>query len=253
MTILEVKNVKKQFRIPSVQRETVREKIFGLFRPPSYETLDVLNGISFSVEQGESIGIMGRNGSGKSTLLKVLAGIYTPDSGAVVKKAPLTPILELGLGWNLELNARDNVMLTATAMGMSLKEVNESLTEILAFSELERFANLELKHYSSGMAARLAYAIAFRAAREILLLDEIFAVGDVGFSERCEEEYRQLHKKGHTLILVSHAPSQIRDFCQRAILIEGGRVVMNDEPAKVAQAYLDLLGAQDPDLPKSLE
>ena len=133
----------------------------------------VLDGISFSVERGQTLGIMGRNGCGKSTLLKILSGIYQPDSGAVITRAPLTPILELGVGWNPELDAIDNIMLIGSVMGLTLKELRASTDEILDFAELQRFANLKLQHYSSGMASRLAYAIAFRAVREILILDEI--------------------------------------------------------------------------------
>jgi ABC-type polysaccharide/polyol phosphate transport system ATPase subunit len=241
--MIEVKDVRKSFRIPSVRRETVRQHFFNLLRPVRYEELRVLDGISFEVRRGEAFGIMGRNGSGKSTLLRILSGIYRPDAGSAVVHAPITPILNLGLGWNDELTARDNIFLTGTAMGLTLAELRGQLDHILAFAELERFADLELKHYSSGMSARLAYAVAFNAVREVLLLDEIFAVGDVAFKHRCERRYRELVAEGRTVILVSHDPKTIADNCSRALLLEGGRIVMNDRSEHVAKAYAELLEA----------
>ena len=157
-------------------------------------------------------------------------------------RAPLTPILELGVGWNPELTAVDNTFLIGTVMGMSVREVRRGMDEILAFAELERFANLELRHFSSGMASRLAYSIAFKAAGEILVLDEIFAVGDAGFKARCEERFRQLKAAGHTVILVSHDPRAVREFCDRALLLERGRIAMEDRPHLVVDSYLKMLG-----------
>jgi ABC-type polysaccharide/polyol phosphate transport system ATPase subunit len=240
--VLDVQSVEKRFRIPSVRRATLREHLFGLFRPRSFETLDVLRGVSFNVQRGETLGIMGRNGSGKSTLLKILAGIYQPDAGRVAVHAPLTPILNLGLGWNPELTARDNLELTGTAMGFSLREIRSHFDEILAFAELERFVDMPVKFYSDGMNARLAYAIAFRAVREVLLLDEVFAVGDAAFTRRCQDRYVELHKAGHTMVLVSHDPVYISTFCQRAILLEGGRIHMEGDSKAVANEYLRLVG-----------
>ncbi len=241
MTIVDVRGVGKTFLLPSVHRDTVREHVFGLFRPRSFERLVVLDDVSFTVARGETLGIMGRNGSGKSTLLKILAGIYPPDRGTVGVHAPLTPILELGLGWNPELAAIDNVFLIGGVMGLSLREIRTRLGEILAFAELERFANLPLKHYSTGMAARLAYAVAFSAVRDILVLDEIFAVGDAGFRARCEERYLELARAGHTVILVSHDTRIIGTFCDRALLVDGGRVVLDGSGTAVAAAYPELV------------
>jgi ABC-type polysaccharide/polyol phosphate transport system ATPase subunit len=241
MALIEVRRVTKEFLIPSVRRDSVREHVFDLFRPRHFDRLRVLDAIGFSVARGETVGIMGRNGSGKSTLLKVLCGIYPPDSGEIAVGAPVTPILELGVGWNPNLTAVDNVYLIGTVLGLSLKEIRHSLEQVLAFAELERFANLELRHFSSGMAARLAYAVAFRAAREIVMLDEIFAVGDAGFKRRCMDRYRELQAAGHTILLVSHAPDTIVAFCQRAILLEAGRIMLDADAPQVADAYLSLL------------
>ena len=184
MAVIEVRDVAKQFRIPSVRRDTVREHALDLFRPRTFETLQVLESISFDLQCGDTIGIMGRNGCGKSTLLRIIAGIYQPDRGLVTSLAPITPILELGIGWNPELDAIDNICLLGLVMGMSLAEVRAATDDILAFAELERFANVKLQHYSSGMASRLAYSVAFKAVRDILVLDEMFAVGDAGFRAR---------------------------------------------------------------------
>jgi ABC-type polysaccharide/polyol phosphate transport system ATPase subunit len=236
--VISVRGVGKSFSIPSVRRETVREHVFGLLRPRRFEELRVLEDIGFDVRRGETLGLMGRNGSGKSTLLKIISGIYRADRGHVVVRAPVTPILELGVGWNPELDAIDNIYLLGGVMGLSLGEIRASIDEILEFAGLVRFANLELRHYSSGMAARLAYSVAFRAVREVLILDEIFAVGDAGFRARCFDRYRELHAAGHTVLLVSHAPNIIANFCQRAILIDGGRVVLDDRADRVSDEYL---------------
>lgn len=239
--IVELHGVVKTFRIPSVKRETLRDHVLGLFRPRRFETLRVLDGIDLSIERGETLGIMGRNGSGKSTLLKILCGIYPPSAGSVAVRATLTPVLELGIGWNPELDAVDNVYLLASVMGLSLREIGATLDEILAFAGLERFARLPLKHYSSGMAARLAYAVALHTVREVLVLDEVFAVGDTGFRARCEERFRHIVRAGHTVLLVSHDARAIATFCTRAILIEGGRVLRSGPADEVAAAYLELM------------
>lgn len=241
MTLIEVQDVSKRFRIPSVRRDTVREHVLDLFRPRPSETLRVLESVSLELRRGETLGLMGRNGGGKSTLLKVITGIYPPDGGRIVRRAGITPILELGVGWNPDLDAIDNIYLLGCVMGLSLRELRGATDEILAFAGLERFANLELRHYSSGMAARLAYAVAFSAVREVLILDEIFAVGDAEFRERCQRRYRQLRDAGHTLLLVSHEPRTIATFCDRALLLEGGRIVMEDRAEAVADAYVRLL------------
>jgi ABC-type polysaccharide/polyol phosphate transport system ATPase subunit len=241
MPIVEARGITKRFTIPSVRRHTLREHALDLFRSHPSETLTVLDAVSFEVQRGDTIGIMGRNGCGKSTLLKIVSGIYQPDEGRLVARAPITPILELGVGWNPELDAIDNICLLGSVMGMSLAQIRSAVDEILAFAELERFANLKLQHYSSGMASRLAYAVAFTAVREILVLDEIFAVGDAGFKARCEERYRALSAAGHTVIIVSHDTRIISTFCSRALLLERGRVVLDGCGADVAAAYLRLM------------
>src|SRR5262245_32953202 len=241
MDVIEISAVSTAFRIPSVRRETVREHVLGVFEPRRFERLQVLDRISLQVKQGESLGVMGRNGCGKSTLLKILCGVYAADSGRVTVRGALTPILELGVGWNPELDAIDNICLVGAVMGLTLQDLRRRMDEILAFAELERFANLKLKHYSSGMASRLGYAVAFAAVRDVLVLDEVFAVGDAGFMARCMERYRQLHAAGHTIVLVSHGPPVVAEFCERAVLIDVGNVRFEGTGREVVAAYLRLL------------
>lgn len=241
VSLVDVRAVTKRFAIPSVRRDTVREHVFGLLDPRRFEQLTVLDTVSLSVRRGETLGIMGRNGSGKSTLLKIICGIYEPDEGNVELNTGITPILELGVGWNPELDAIDNVYLIGAILGLSLKAITNRLDGILAFAELERFARLKLKHYSSGMALRLAYAVAFHAVREVLVLDEIFAVGDAGFRARCEARYRELRDAGHTVLLVSHDPRTVATYCDRALLLDAGRIVDEGPADTVAARYLDLL------------
>ena len=242
-TLLDVEAVSKTFSIPSVRRDTVREHVFGLLRPRRFEQLRVLDQVSFSLRRGETLGIMGRNGCGKSTLLRILCGIYTPDGGRVRRHTGITPILELGVGWNPELDAVDNVYLMGTVLGLTLRGIAAQLDGILAFAELERFARLKLKHYSSGMASRLAYAVAFAAVREVLVLDEIFAVGDAGFRARCEARYGELRDAGHSVLMVSHDPRTIATFCDRALLLDGGRMIAEGTGAHIAARYVETLTA----------
>ena len=236
--VVQMHGVFKTFSIPSIRRSTIREHMFGLFEPARIERLRVLDNVSLELQPGETLGIMGRNGCGKSTLLKVLCGVYPPDSGRVTSTSDVTPILELGVGWNPELDAIDNVYLLGAVLGLSLREIRGSLDEILAFAELERFAGLRLKYYSSGMASRLAYAVAFRAVREVLVLDEIFAVGDAGFRAKCEARYRTLHEAGHSVVIVSHDVRVVETYCTRAILMEAGRIVAEGSGTDIAAQYL---------------
>ncbi len=241
MAVITVHDLHKRFLIPSVRRTTIREHALSLFKPPQVESLQVLDGINLEVGKGEVFGIMGRNGCGKSTLLKIIAGIYEADSGTVEINAPITPILELGVGWNTELNAIDNILLIGTVMGLSLRELKEATNSILEFAGLERFAQLEVKHYSSGMMARLAFAVAFMAVKDVLVLDEIYAVGDAAFQNQCTQRFLELHAAGHTIVIVSHQPSDVASFCDHAVLLEQGKVIDEGTGPEVARAYTHLL------------
>jgi len=251
MAFIEVDAVSKGFWIPTLRRETVREHLLGLLERRQFQRLQVLDAISFEVRRGEALGIMGRNGCGKSTLLKILCGVYLPDQGRVSARAAMTPVLDLGVGWNPELDAVDNVMLIGSVMGLTLDEIRRGLDEILAFAELERFANMKLKHYSSGMSQRLGYAVAFKAVREVLVLDEIFAVGDAGFRARCEQRFRELRASGHTAIIVSHDPRVIAAFCDRALLLDGGRVALEGTAGTIADRYVATLTQPVRDAPEA--
>ena len=239
--LVEAQGVAKSFRVPAGGERTLRQSALGFLRPLADEDLRVLEDVSFTVAEGEAVGIMGRNGSGKSTLLRTLCGIYRPERGRIVVRAPLTPVLELGIGWNPELDAVDNVLLLGTVMGLPLRAVKAAVPEILEFAGLGRFARLPLKHYSSGMAARLAYSVAFTAVQGVLVLDEVLAVGDAEFRARCEERFHVLRQAGQTVLLVSHDPRTISDFCDRALLLERGRIVLDGRPRDVVEAYLALL------------
>jgi len=244
--VIEARHLAKSFRIPSRRRDTIREHALDFFRPRPSEMLRVLRDVSFDVAPGETLGVMGRNGCGKSTLLKILSGIYTAERGTVVRRGAITAILELGVGWNPDLDAVDNIFLLGGVMGLTLTELRGAVDEILVFAGLERFANLELRHYSSGMAARLAYSVAFRAVREVLILDEVFAVGDAEFRERCYERYGDLRNRGHAVILVSHEPRTMAAFCDRALLLEDGAISFEGTGEAVASRYLSLLTQEPP-------
>jgi ABC-2 type transport system ATP-binding protein len=248
MVALNIQEIYKSFSIPTIKLDTVREHILNSFKMRKYlrnrRELKVLSGVSFSVKAGETIGIMGRNGSGKSTLLKIISGIYQPDRGAVQCALTITPILDLGVGWNPELDAIDNIYLLGTVMGLTLRELKTAKDEILEFAGLQEFSRLELKHYSSGMAMRLAYSVAFRAVRGLLILDEVFAVGDREFKERCYKRYEEIRRAGHTVLMVSHDPADIGRFCDRAILLEAGKVVQEGSGQEIARAYVQLLTSE---------
>jgi ABC-type polysaccharide/polyol phosphate transport system ATPase subunit len=240
--ILEVAGVSKSFQIPDARRNTVREHVLDFFRPRHVHPFKAVDDVTFHVPRGSSVGIMGRNGCGKSTLLKIISGIYQPDTGRVRRRGTITPILELGVGWNPELDAVDNILLVGSVLGLRLRDLKRKTPEMLAFAEVEAFANLKLQHYSSGMAARLAYAVAFSAVQDVLVLDEIFAVGDAGFRSRCEARYRELRAAGVTVVLVSHDPKVVSGFCDRAILMDAGRVLLDGDPSAVVEGYLTTLG-----------
>src|SRR6185312_1231877 len=190
-----------------------------------YEIQHVLEDISFEIKKGDFFAIVGRNGSGKSTLLKLLAGIYIPDEGQVNINGSLTPFIELGVGFNQELTGRENIFLNGALLGFSKKEMQDMYDDIVDFAELERFMDQKLKNYSSGMQVRLAFSIAIRAKTDILLLDEVLAVGDVIFRQKCYNYFHQLKAKGKTVLLVSHDVNVLRQYCTRGVVLENGQLV----------------------------
>ncbi len=235
-----VSNLTKSFKLPTERAWGLKQAIFNRLRGiKGYKKQIVLSGIDFKVKKGEFIGIVGRNGSGKSTLLKLLAEIYVPDSGKVVVNGSLVPFIELGVGFNPELTGRENIYLNGAMLGFSNKEVDKMYNEIVHFAELEDFMDQKLKNYSSGMQVRLAFSIAIRAKGDILVLDEVLAVGDAAFQEKCNNYFASLHGN-QTVILVTHDMGNVERFCDRAILIEKGKVVKDGEPKEVADAYRKL-------------
>lgn len=234
---VQVKDLRKSFKLPTERAWGLKQTIFNRLKGvKGYRKQEVLRGISFEVKKGEFLGIVGRNGSGKSTLLKLLSEIYTPDSGSVKINGTLVPFIELGVGFNPELTGRENVYLNGALLGFSNSEMDEMYEEIVKFAELEQFMDQKLKNYSSGMQVRLAFSIAIRAHGDILILDEVLAVGDAAFQEKCNDYFKSLHGN-QTVILVTHSMDNVMRFCDRAILIEDGKIACEGKPEKVTKAY----------------
>jgi ABC-2 type transport system ATP-binding protein len=233
---IQVSHVQKTFKLPHERQSSLKSSLIN-FNKRGFEKQRVLKDISFEVKKGEFFGIVGRNGSGKSTLLKLLAGIYTPNNGSVQVNGKLTPFIELGVGFNPELTGRENVFLNGALLGFSRKEMEKLYDDIVSFAELDRFMDQKLKNYSSGMQVRLAFSIAIRAKSDILLIDEVLAVGDANFQKKCYQYFYELKRSGQTVVLVTHDMGAVKNFCDRAILINDGDLIANGSAAKVAQKY----------------
>ena len=236
---IKVDHVSKDFVLPHEKRTSVKGVFTSLLRKHSKgsELQHALKDISFEVKKGEFFGIVGRNGSGKSTMLKILAGIYQPTKGGVRTVGKLVPFIELGVGFNPELTGRENVFLNGALLGFSKKQVQAMYDEIVEFAELERFMDQKLKNYSSGMQVRLAFSLAVRAEADILLVDEVLAVGDADFQRKCFDYFRRLKRNNKTVIFVSHDMSAVREYCDRAIFIEKSELIMEGGANKIATAY----------------
>ncbi len=232
-----VDHVSKGFLLPHERRTSIKEVFLHPLRKLDYDRNLALDDVSFTVEYGECFGVIGPNGGGKSTLLKVLAGIYRADSGSVCVDGRLSPFIELGVGFQPDLNARDNIRVNGTLLGLSPKEVDERFDEIVGFAELERFVDQKLKNYSSGMQVRLAFAIAIQVPFEILLLDEVLAVGDQSFQEKCFETFERFRDEGKTIVLVSHDLNSIGRYCDRALLLQGGVCTALGPAQEVVELY----------------
>ena len=238
---IDVKDLHKSFKLPTEQAFGLKQALFNRLRGiKGYKEQKVLKGLNLEIKRGEFVGIVGRNGSGKSTLLKILAGIYYPEKGKVTINGNLVPFIELGVGFNPELTGRENVYMNGALLGFSNKELETMYNDIWKFAELEEFQDQKLKNYSSGMQVRLAFSIAIRARGDILLLDEVLAVGDAAFQQKCNEYFASLKNKNQTVILVTHSMDNVRKFCNRAILIDDGKILKDGTPNKVADAYLKL-------------
>jgi ABC-type polysaccharide/polyol phosphate transport system ATPase subunit len=229
--------VTKGFRLPHQRYSTLKERALHPFTTRTHDELHALDDVSFEVANGEFFGIVGRNGSGKSTLLKCLAGIYGIDSGEIAVAGRVSPFIELGVGFNPELTARDNVLINAIMLGLTRTEAKQRFDTIIDFAELNEFVDLPLKNYSSGMAVRLGFAVAVEVDAEILLVDEVLAVGDASFQQKCFEEFGSMRSEGRTILFVTHDMSSVERFCDRAMLVERGVVNAIGDPEEIAQRY----------------
>jgi ABC-type polysaccharide/polyol phosphate transport system ATPase subunit len=234
---IDVAHVSKSFRIPHETRTYFKEYFLHPFQRTTYERNDALKDVTFAVERGEFFGIFGPNGSGKSTLLRILAGIYVPDAGQVRVNGLLSPFIELGVGFDPDLTARDNIRINTTLAGLSRRQLDAKFDEILEFAELDRFVDQRLKNYSSGMLARLAFSIAIQIPFDILLLDEVLAVGDESFQQKCFAMFDQFKEEEKTIVLVTHQLELMSRFCDRVLLIEHGVARTTGAPDDVIELY----------------
>ncbi len=237
---ISVEHVSKTFKLPHERHSSLKTLLINFYkRNKSYEKQQVLKDISFDIKKGDFFAIVGRNGSGKSTLLKLLAGIYSPNQGAIEVTGVLTPFIELGVGFNPELTGRENVFLNGALLGFNHADVQAMYDDIVTFAELEKFMDQKLKNYSSGMQVRLAFSIAIRAQTDILLLDEVLAVGDAAFQQKCYDYFEELKDQKKTVVFVSHDMSAIRRFCTKAVYIKDGVLIREGSPSEIADIYLE--------------
>jgi len=242
MPAIEAQNIHKTFRIPHERHTTLTERVLSVLRPVSYERFEALRGVDLTVEAGTFIGIIGGNGSGKSTLLKVISGLLLPDAGTIRVQGSMSALLELGLGFSHELTVRENVELYAAVLGYPRREIRRRVDEAILFAGLERFRDAKLKNLSTGMRARLGFATALQAEADIMLLDEILAVGDADFQLKCLNVFEDFKARRKTIVMVSHDLAQVQRFCDQAVLLEGGRVGARGDPDAVIAEYLKSVG-----------
>lgn len=235
--VIKVEHLSKSFQIPHETRNTIREKALNFRKKIAYQTFHALMDVTFDIKKGEFFGIIGKNGCGKSTLLKVLSGIYTPDDGILDVKGEISPFLELGVGFNPELSGKDNIYLNSTILGLSKAEIDKKYKNIVDFSELEPFIDLKLKNYSSGMQVRLAFSTAIHANREILLMDEVLAVGDAGFQVKCFDIFDRIIRSGRTIVFVSHDAYAIQKYCSRVLYLDSGKASFIGSPNEALSKY----------------
>jgi lipopolysaccharide transport system ATP-binding protein len=245
MNILEIDDLWKHYRIPHRKKESVLELIAGFLdmfesKRMTYESFWAVKGVSLKLRKGESLGIMGVNGSGKSTLLKLIAGTIRPTKGYVETRGKVAPILELGLGFHLELSAKDNAKVYASILGLKNNQIRDKLDDIFKFADLEKFRDSKLKHLSSGMQMRLAFAVAVESDPDLFVVDEALAVGDLAFQTKCLDKFRDFQRRGRSVVLVSQSPAVISDFCHSAVIMSRGEIVASGEARKVSDRYLSL-------------
>ena len=235
---IEIKNVTKKFKIHHERKNSIYEYLTSLLdRRKTYETITVLNNISFSLKKGEMLGIIGFNGSGKTTLLKIISKIYSPDEGSVITQGKITPFLELGTGFNGELTARDNIIMYGVILGFTKKEIIAKIDDIAKFAEVEKFLDTKLKNFSTGMYTRLAFSTAVQVDPDIILVDEILSVGDITFQEKSFNTFMKFKKYEKTIVFVSHNVDQMQHLCDKILWIHEGNVKSYGEPTKVIEEY----------------
>ena len=242
-----VRGVAKAFRLPHQRYTTLKERALHPLARRTHDEFAALRDVSFEVRKGEFFGIAGRNGSGKSTLLKCLAGIYRVDRGDVRLAGRVSPFIELGVGFNPDLTARDNVIINAIMLGLTRKEARAQFDEIIEFAELEEFVDLKLKNYSTGMGVRLGFSVAIQVHADVILVDEVLAVGDASFQEKCFAEFDRLKSEGRTILFVTHDMGSVERFCDRGLVLERGRIVDIGPPQQIARTYGELNFAQQHD------
>jgi ABC-2 type transport system ATP-binding protein len=235
--VIQVHGLDKSFRVPDHRVDSLKERATHPFRRVEYREHRALRGVSFDVHKGEFFAIVGRNGSGKSSLLKILASIYRADAGTVRTAGRMAPFIELGVGFNPEMTARENAVLNGVLMGLTLREARRGLDEVLDFAELHDFVDLKLKNYSSGMLVRFAFAVMVRADADIMLIDEVLAVGDAAFAHKCMDVFRERRRAGKTIVLVTHDMTTVQTMCDRAMLIHDGELRYIGEPEDAALHY----------------
>lgn len=241
-----VKHVSKRFKLYHEKRTSVYEAITGYFsRKKHYEILQTLDDVTFDVKNGEMLGIIGPNGSGKTTLLRILSHIYRPDSGSVDIKGTIIPVLALGLGFHPELTASTNIIQSGTLLGFSRKEISNRIDSVIKFAGLEKFADVKIKNFSSGMQMRLAFSTAVQVDPDVLLLDEVFAVGDLDFQKKCFNTIMDFKARGKSIILVSHDMNPIKNFCDRAMFLNKGKIEKIGKPDEAIASYVDFLGKKN--------
>ncbi len=240
---IEVRNVSKTFKIPHEKIDSMRSAFVNIFSKRNYEKFNALDDVSFEVKKGETFGIIGRNGSGKSTLLKILAGVYEADKGEIEIDGMMSPFLELGIGFNNELSGRDNIFMNGIILGLSQKDIEEKFNDIVEFSEIGRFIDQKVKNYSSGMRGRLGFSVAIHANRDILLMDEVMAVGDISFKKKCLDVFEDFKKQGKTIVLVNHNPDIIKQDCDRAMALDQSKIKAIGNSDEVVREYRRIINA----------
>ncbi len=246
---IRVENVTRRFRVIHERPDTLRALFAKFFRHHvDFHDFDAVKNVSFVIHPGEMVGIVGRNGSGKSTLLKIIAGVYPPSAGTVQVDGTIAPLIELGAGFHSELTGRENILINGLLLGYSRQEMLEREQRIIDFAEIGDFIDAPVKQYSSGMYMRLAFSVATEVDPDILIMDEILAVGDAGFQQKCFERLRRFRESNKTILLVTHTMQQVIDHCDRAILLDQGRMTADGHPDEVVELYKEIAGIAAPEL-----